>query len=78
MAVAQLWVQERVRAGDFELWKHPGAANPADMLTKAVNQELIDRHTAYVGLSFEDGRPASAPLLDGFSWGEAAAPNAGH
>ena len=77
MAVAQLWVQERVRAGDFELWKHPGAANPADMLTKAVNQELIDRHTAYVGLSFEDGRPASAPLLDGFSWGEAAAPNAG-
>ena len=77
LAVGQLWVQERVRAGDFELHTHPGAQNPADMLTKAVNRELVDRHTAYVGLSFEGGRPASAPLLDGFAWGEAATPSAG-
>eukprot|EP00969_Alexandrium_andersonii_P062161 2739088-Alexandrium_andersonii.AAC.1 len=35
LAVGQLWVQERARAGDFELIKWPGADNPADMLTKA-------------------------------------------
>ena len=63
LAVGQLWVQERVRAGDFELWKHPGVDNPADILTKGVARELIDRHTAAVGLSWEDGRAASAPRL---------------
>eukprot|EP00969_Alexandrium_andersonii_P060648 2670839-Alexandrium_andersonii.AAC.1 len=30
LAVGQLWVQERVRSGDFELIKWPGADNPAD------------------------------------------------
>eukprot|EP00969_Alexandrium_andersonii_P338520 14960541-Alexandrium_andersonii.AAC.1 len=44
LAVAQLWVQERVRAGDFELLKWPGERNPAGILMKAVNEELIVRH----------------------------------
>ena len=68
LAVGQLWVQERVRIGDFELLKHPGAANPADMLTKAVNAKLINRHVAASGLCWEPGRPSSSPGLDGFSW----------
>ena len=69
LAVGQLWVQERVRAGDVQLLKHPGALNPADLLTKVVNQELIDRHCAYAGLSWEAGRVATAPALEGFAWG---------
>ena len=76
LAVGQLWVQERVRQGDFALQKHPGSENPADMLTKAVNQELILRHTRTAGLAFEPGRAQSAPLLDGFSWGPNAAASA--
>ena len=76
LAVGQLWVQERVRQGDFALQKHPGSENPADMLTKAVNQELILRHTRTAGLAFEPGRAQSAPLLDGFSWGHSAAASA--
>ena len=76
LAVGQLWVQERVRSGDYELRKHPGAQNPADLLTKAVNAELISRHTAYAGLRWEPGRPATAPLLDGFTWNPSAAPPA--
>ena len=76
LAVGQLWVQERVRSGDYELRKHPGAQNPADLLTKAVNAELISRHTAYAGLRWEPGRPATAPLLDGFAWSPSAAPSA--
>ena len=74
LAVGQLWVQERVRQGDFGLQKHPGSLNPADMLTKAVNQELTLRHTAAVGLSFAEGRPRTAPRLDGFCWDSAPAP----
>ena len=74
LAVGQLWVQERVRQGDFALQKHPGSKNPADMLTKAVNQELILRHTGTAGLSFESGRAPTAPLLDGFSWNPHPAP----
>ena len=66
-------MQERVRTGDFALLKHPGAENPADILTKAVSAELINRHTATAGLSWGDGRPKSAPLLDGFTWKPGAA-----
>ena len=76
LAVGQLWVQERVRMGDFALLKHPGAKNPADMLTKAVNQELAFRHGQAAGLSYEEGRPQTAPLLDGLCWGSAPVPAA--
>ena len=34
LAVQDLWVQQRVRAGDFELYKIPGERNPADLFTK--------------------------------------------
>ena len=59
LAVGQLWVQERVRTGDFELRKHPGSLNPADVLTKPVNAELVNRHVAAAGLHEEEGRPAT-------------------
>ena len=70
LAVGQLWVQERVRAGDFDLIKWPGERNPADVLTKVVNQELIDRHMAFMGVYWEDGRADSAPELEEFDWRE--------
>eukprot|EP00969_Alexandrium_andersonii_P364718 15464718-Alexandrium_andersonii.AAC.1 len=41
LAVGQLWVQEGVRSGDFELIKWSGVDNPADVLTKAVNGGTI-------------------------------------
>ena len=36
--VADLWVQDRLRAGDFLLTKWPGHANLADALTKYIDQ----------------------------------------
>ena len=33
-----LWIQERVSAKDFSLTKVVGTANPADMLTKALDK----------------------------------------
>ena len=77
LATGQLWVQERVRSGDFELCKHPGADNPADILTKPVHGDLIDRHMASLGVQWEAGRAASAPALDGFSWRSGQAAPAG-
>ena len=68
MATAQVWVQEQVRDGQFHLYKAPGEYNPADILTKAVDANLIDRHATTAGLSWEPGRPRTAPLLDGFAW----------
>ena len=65
LAVGQLWVQERVRSGDFALTKHPGAQNPADILTKAVDGGLIQRHMTAIGARGEQGRAESAPMLIG-------------
>ena len=69
LATGQLWVQERVRQGDFILSKVIGVNNPADILTKAVAEELLVRHGGYLGLAWESGRAKSAPLTADFEWG---------
>ena len=63
LATADLWMQDRIRKGDFRLVKVAGADNPADMLTKHVDKPLLLKHTAALGLSYEDGRAASAPAI---------------
>ena len=63
LAVGQLWVQERLRAGEFELHKHPGTHNAGDLLTKHVPAALIERHTEAMGLGFVEGRPEMAPHI---------------
>ena len=68
LAVGQLWVQEKVRSGDFGLFKVLGTDNPADILTKAISAECIHRHLASCGLLWEAGRPDTAPAVEGFTW----------
>ena len=63
LAVSQLWVQERPRAGSFTLHKVAGDSNPADILTKVVARALLDRHLGRMVLRREAGRAASAPLV---------------
>ena len=63
LAVADLWVQDKLRAGDFGLEKVPGKLNPADILTKHVEAPLLHRHLQTLGLSLEKGRAESAPSL---------------
>eukprot|EP00969_Alexandrium_andersonii_P303110 13398410-Alexandrium_andersonii.AAC.1 len=46
------------------------------MLTKAVNGDTIGKRTFALGVHWEGGRAASAPLLDGFSW-DRLGPNCG-
>ena len=64
LATADLWVQDRVRRGDFKLMKIPGSENPADMLTKHVARDVMMRHMERVGVMAESGRAKSAPTIE--------------
>ena len=64
LATADLWVQVKLRAGEFTLSKLPGADNPSDILTKYVERPLLMKHLAALGLIFEEGRAASAPGIE--------------
>eukprot|EP00969_Alexandrium_andersonii_P003015 130311-Alexandrium_andersonii.AAC.1 len=44
-----------------QLLKRPGVHNPADMFTKAVNGERIDRHLAASEVHWEPGRGSLGP-----------------
>eukprot|EP00969_Alexandrium_andersonii_P137543 6083271-Alexandrium_andersonii.AAC.1 len=54
-----------MRSGDFALRKWPGEKNPADILTKAVIVDLIDRHLQFVNLHWEDAGPRAHLSLMG-------------
>ena len=59
-----LWVQQRLRQGDFELRKVRGEVNPADLFTKFLESRgKIDQLIALFGCVFRDGRAESAPAL---------------
>ena len=65
LAVGQLWVQEKIRSGEVALFKVDGGLNPADVLTKHVARELIDKHIRRMCLSHGGLRAASAPHIVG-------------
>ena len=64
LATGQLWVQERLREGDFRLFKYPGQQNPADIFTKPLPKDVIERHGDTLGLEPEAGRAVSAPSIE--------------
>ena len=64
LAVGQLWVQERLRAGHFSLFKVSGTANPADLLTKHLPGPTICTHLVTLHCELEQGRAASAPEVN--------------
>jgi hypothetical protein len=61
LAVGQLWVQEGLRRGDFKLFKVAGAENPADLLTKYLPRESIDKHLKTMRMASASGRAETAP-----------------
>ena len=61
--VSDLWIQDRLRRGDFALTKIPGNDNPADMLTKHVSRDIMLKHMETIGIKSESGRASSAPTL---------------
>ena len=61
LAVADLWIQQAARAGRVSYPKVPGQLNPADMFTKAVDKEAMERHSRYIGQRSIEGRSQAAP-----------------
>ena len=63
LAVGQLWVQEKVRSGQIALYKVAGTANPADILTKHMTRDTLDRHLSSIRLHRAQGRAETAPQI---------------
>ena len=63
LAVGQLWAQERLRSGDFDLYKHPGEYNPGDLLTKHMAQDGVSKRVKSMGTAWVEGRAHSAPQI---------------
>ena len=64
LACHTLWVQQRVRRGDFELRKVKGEDNPADLFTKHMeSRDKLNRLVSLYNCSFREGRAAAAPAL---------------
>ena len=63
LATADLWIQDKLRAGDFSLEKIPGQENRSDILTKHVDRQTLEKHLRGLHLYFEEGRPGSAPTI---------------
>ena len=65
LATGLLWVQERIRSKDLHLYKVLGTDNPADLLTKHLPRDAVDKHIAAFNTTRQGGRAESAPQLQG-------------
>ena len=63
LAVAQLWVQEKLRDKELTLHKVAGESNPADLLTKHVSSEVLARLLHILPLEWSSTRAAGAPTI---------------
>ena len=61
--VNQLWVQQKVGAGEIELRKVEGANNLADALTKYVEHDGISRHLKGTNQCLATGRHPIMPEI---------------
>ena len=65
LAVADLWVQQRAKGGEVSYVKLDGKRNTSDMMTKAVEKEVIMRHMQSLGLQWREGRHSATPAYTG-------------
>ena len=65
LATTDLWIQDKVRSKQIELLKVLGTDNPADVLTKYVNRQTMEKALSTMGLHVMHGRPACAPAAMG-------------
>ena len=50
-----LWLQERVEAGEVVVNKIAGEKNPADIGTKHVARDVMEKHLAKIQVDIESG-----------------------
>ena len=61
--VADLWIQDKIKSNELRIENVAGADNPADMLTKYVENPILMKHVAAINMTDEHGRADSAPDL---------------
>ena len=59
-----LWLQEASSVKAVKFGKVPGAENPADIGTKHLSKELLNKHVIKMGLEFKGGRAEGAQELN--------------
>ena len=63
LAVADLWIQQRVRSGEIQVSKVLGTENPSDMMTKGLDNVSITKFMQELGMVLAKGRHELAPQL---------------
>ena len=63
--VQYLWIQDRLRHGDFQVQKVNGKENPADLLTKHLPAPEVRVHMESLGFATSTSRATLAPRLNG-------------
>ena len=58
--IGLLWIQEKTEAEEVVIKKVKGISNPADMMTKAVNTEELDKYMAMTKQKVVQGRAKEA------------------
>ena len=61
--VEDLWLQQKIRDRSVDLVKVLGAENPADVLTKYVAADLLNKMLQKIGMVYMDGQASAAPEL---------------
>ena len=69
LAVADLWIQQKAKDGSAKYEKLPGAQNTSDIMTKAVEAEVLERHMRELGFEYREGRNKSTPVYNGLDDG---------
>ena len=57
--VGTLWLQEQQRRRVLKVVKVSRTANPADLMTKHVPKELVDKYATFLGFEFVGGWAAT-------------------
>ena len=63
LAVGDLWIQQRIRAGHIAIGKVPGTDTPSDMLTKGLEGADIQRYLSDLRMIPASGRHRLAPKV---------------
>ena len=55
-----LWIQERAARKQIGYGKIKGAENPADLFTKHLNKDTVEKHMDTLGMEYKEGQSEAA------------------
>ena len=64
-----MWIQQKAKEGSAKDEKLPGKDNTSDIMTKAVESDVLERHMQALGFEYREGRNASTPDYNGLDDG---------